>query len=241
MLFLRSLLFNVLYYINLGLWMLAALPTLVMPRGAFMWMGRTWAGSALWLLKVICGAHVEFRGLDRLPPGGFLVAAKHQSMWETFSLLTIFRDPAFVAKRELQWIPFFGWYVWKARSIAVNRSGGSVALAEMNRRAGEEARAGRQIVIFPEGTRRAAGAPPAYKYGIAHMYEQMRMPCVPLALNSGVFWPRRQFLRFPGTIVVECLEPIPPGLPRDEFFALMQQQVEAATARLVAEGMAARG
>jgi 1-acyl-sn-glycerol-3-phosphate acyltransferase len=241
MLFARSLVFNILYYINLALWMIAALPTLLMPRGAFMWIARHWAGSSLWLLRVVCGTKVDFRGLEKLPPGGFLVAAKHQSLWETFALLVIFDDPAFILKRELQWIPFFGWYTLKARSIAVNRSGGSAALVAMNQRAGEEARHGRQIVIFPEGTRRPVGAKPAYKYGIAHMYEQMGMPCAPVGLNSGVFWPRRKFLRFPGTITVEIGEAIPPGLDRDVFFQRMQATVEGISERLVAEGLAQRG
>jgi 1-acyl-sn-glycerol-3-phosphate acyltransferase len=237
MLFLRSLLFNAAYYINLMLWMIAALPSLVMPRAVFMWIARTWAGTSLWLLKVICGTGVEFRGLEKIPDGGFIVAAKHQSLWETFALLVIFRDPAFILKRELQWIPLFGWFTLKAKSIPVRRGKGGEALAEMNALAREQAAAGRQIIIFPEGTRRAPGAPPAYKYGIAHMYEQMGMTCVPLALNSGVFWPRRQFLRRPGVIVVEILDPIPPGLPKDAFFTAMKDAVETASDRLLQEGM----
>jgi 1-acyl-sn-glycerol-3-phosphate acyltransferase len=240
MLAVRSLIFNVLYYLNLIVWMLVALPSLLMPRAVFRWIARHWAASSLWLLRVVCGTKVEWRGLDKLPSGGFLVAAKHQSMWETFALLTIFDDPAFVLKRELQWLPFFGWYAWKHGSIPVNRGGGSAALLDMNRRAGAEARSGRQIVIFPEGTRRAAGAPPAYKYGIAHMYDQMGMPCAPIGLNSGVYWPRRKFLRFPGTIVVEIGDAIPPGLDRDSFFRAMQESVEAISARLVADGLAER-
>jgi 1-acyl-sn-glycerol-3-phosphate acyltransferase len=235
MLLFRSALFNALYYLNLIVWMIAVLPTLAMPRRVFMAVARLWARQSLWMLKVVCGTRFELRGAHNIPPGGFLVAAKHQSLWETFALLTVFDDPAFVLKRELRWIPFFGWYTWVARSIPVNRGGGSKALADMNRRAGEEARGGRQIIIFPEGTRRAPGAPAAYKYGIAHMYEQMGLACVPVALNSGVFWPRRKMIRRPGTIVVEVLPAIPPGLSRDAFFARMQEDIEAASDRLLAE------
>jgi 1-acyl-sn-glycerol-3-phosphate acyltransferase len=235
MLFARSLVFNILYYANLIVWMVAALPCLILPRAAFTAVSKAWAHSSLLMLRLICGTRMEVRGREHMPPGGFLVAAKHQSLWETFALLVVFEDPAFVLKRELRWIPFFGWFTWKAASIPVRRGGGQAALTEMNRLAAIAARGGRQIVIFPEGTRRAPGAPPAYKYGIAHMYEQMGLPCVPVALNSGVFWPRRQFLRRPGTIVVEILPPLQPGLPRDVFFATMQERIETASQALLVE------
>ncbi len=125
---------------------------------------------------------------------------------------------------------------WKARSIPIDRRAGSAALKLMNQRAREEAQSGRQIIIFPEGTRRAAGAEPAYKYGIAHLYDRLGVPCVPIALNSGLYWPRRRFMRWPGTIVVECLEPIAPGMDRDVFFRVLQERVETASNRLLAEG-----
>ena len=235
MLLFRSILFNTAYYLNLVVWMIAALPTLAMPRIVFMRVARIWAGSSLWLLRVIAGTRVEFRGVEKIPEGGLLVASKHQSLWETFALLRILDDPAYVLKRELMWIPFFGWYAWKARSVPVNRSAGSSALVAMNQRAREEVAAGRQIIIFPEGTRRPPGADPAYKYGIAHLYDRLGVPCVPIALNSGCFWPRRRFERYPGTIVVEILDPIPPGMPRDQFFAQVQTSIEAASDALLRE------
>lgn len=237
---LRSLVFNILFYVNIIAWMIVVLPSFLLPRMVFMRAARAWAWSSLWLLRVICGTRFELRGAERLPQGGFLVACKHQSMWETFALFCVFDDPAFVLKRELQWVPMFGWYTIKARSIPVNRKGGASALLAMNARAAEEAAAGRQIVIFPEGTRTAPGAPPSYKYGIAHMYEQMGMSCVPVGLNSGLFWPRRKFLRYPGTIVVEICEPIAPGLERDAFFALMKERIEASSDALLLEGRATR-
>jgi 1-acyl-sn-glycerol-3-phosphate acyltransferase len=235
MLVVRSFLFNLLYYLNLIVWMIAALPSLAMPRVVFMRIARVWAGSSLWLLRVVAGTEVEFRGVEKIPPGGLLVASKHQSLWETFALLRIFDDPAYVLKRELMWIPFFGWYAWKARSVPIDRKGGSTALAAMNQRAREEVAAGRQIIIFPEGTRRPPGAPPAYKYGIAHLYSRLGVPCVPVALNSGKYWPRRRMLRHPGTIVVEVLDPIPPGMPRDAFFARLQEVIEPASEALLRE------
>jgi 1-acyl-sn-glycerol-3-phosphate acyltransferase len=233
---LRSVIFNVLFYLNLTVQIIAALPTLVMPRRAIVEVARFWARTNFWLLRVICGTRVEFHGLEKIPPGPLLVASKHQSLWETFALMTIFSDPAYIMKRELMWIPFFGWYTWKAGMISVDRGRGSQALTSMNANARSELARNRQIIIFPEGTRRAPGAEPRYKYGVAHLYAGMNAACLPVALNSGLFWPRRSFRRFPGTIRVEILDPIPPGLGKDAFFERMQQQIEATTARLVAEG-----
>lgn len=237
-LFLRSALFNVLFYANLILWMLAALPTLVLPRRILRDVAAAWARSSLWLLRVVAGTKVEWRGMEHLSPGGLIVAAKHQSMWETFALYPLFADCAFILKRELMWIPFFGWYLWKSDMIPVNRGARSAALADMNRDAREKLARGRQVLIFPEGTRRPVGAEPRYKWGAIQIYDEGERPMVPVALNSGLFWPRRKFLRKPGTIVVEFLEPIPPGLPREEAFERMRAVIETATDRLVAEGRA---
>jgi 1-acyl-sn-glycerol-3-phosphate acyltransferase len=231
----RSVVFNTLFYLNLVIQLIAVLPTLVLPRGAIMAVMRFWAASNLWLLRVCCGITVEFRGLDKIPPGRLLVASKHQSVWETFALLPLFRDPAFVLKRELTWIPFFGWYAWKAEMIAVNRGRRSRALVEMTASARVELDRDRQIVIFPEGTRRAPGAEPAYKYGVVHLYHTTGVPCLPIALNSGLFWPRRSFRRYPGTIVVEILDVIEPGLDKRVFAETLQGVIEEATARLIAE------
>jgi 1-acyl-sn-glycerol-3-phosphate acyltransferase len=241
MLALRSLLFNVAFYVNLVVWMLMIIPTFALPRKALIRAAQAWAKSSVWLMKVIAGTKVEYRGLERIPPGGLLVAAKHQSFWETFVLASLVDDPAFILKRELMWLPLFGWYLWKADMVPIDRRSGSLALTEMNARAREAVAEGRQILIFPEGTRRAPGAPPAYKYGVAHLYANLGVPCVPVAVNSGLYWPRRRFLRRPGTIVLEVLEPIPPGLPRDVFFREVQGRIEAASDRLLAEGCAELG
>jgi 1-acyl-sn-glycerol-3-phosphate acyltransferase len=232
----RSVLFNLLFYLNLFVQLVAALPTLVMPRWGILAVARFWARSNLWLLRVVCGITFEFRGLGKISSGPLLVASKHQSVWETFALLLVVPDPAYIMKRELMWIPFFGWYAWKAGMIPVDRRKGSQALADMNARARRELARNRQIIIFPEGTRRAPGAEPRYKYGVAHLYRETAVPCLPVALNSGLFWPRRSIRRYPGVIRVEVLDPIPPGLDRTEFFERLQREVEGATARLVAQG-----
>ena len=237
MLVLRSALFNVLFYLNLVALMTAALATLAAPgRGAILAMTKVWARTSLWLLRAICGVGVEIRGREKIPRGGLLVAAKHQSIWETFALLPLFEDPAFILKRELMWIPLFGWEAWKAEMIAIDRGAGAQTLPALVKRARAAFREGRQIVIFPEGTRRAPGAEPAYKYGVARLYREAEVPCLPVALNSGLFWPRRSFLRHPGTVVLEILDPIPPGLDPRDFFGRLQSEIESATARLVAEG-----
>lgn len=233
---LRSVCFNVLFYLNLTVQIILALPTLVMPRRAIVEVARFWARTNLWLLRVICGTRVEFRGIEKIPPGPLLVASKHQSLWETFALITVFADPAYIMKRELMWIPFFGWYTWKAGMISVNRGKGSQALAAMNVDARREIARGRQIIIFPEGTRRAPGAEPRYKYGVAHLYAETGVACLPVALNSGLYWPRRSFRRYPGTIRVEMLDPIPAGLDQDVFFERMRHDIETATARLIGAG-----
>jgi 1-acyl-sn-glycerol-3-phosphate acyltransferase len=232
----RSVLFNVLFYLNLLLYFVIAMPTLVLPRRAINAVVASWARINIRLLRTVCGIKAEFRGLDKIPRGALLVASKHQSMWETFALWSLFRDPAFILKRELLWIPFFGWYAWKAGMIPVNRGKRSQALAELGVDVGKAFARERQVVIFPEGTRRAPGAEPSYKYGVVHLYAEAGVCCLPIALNSGLFWPRRSFRRYPGTVVVEVLDPIAPGLDKEAFAEALKQAIETATARLVAEG-----
>ena len=233
---LRSLLFNALFYVNLIVHMIVALPTLVLPYPVLRTFIRSYARSSLWLLRVICGTKVAWRGREKIPQGACIVACKHQSLWETFALYAVFGDPIYVLKRELMWIPLFGWFMWKARLIPIDRSAGLAALSRMTKRAQRELGRSRQIIIFPEGTRRPPDAEPVYKPGVALLYAKAGVACVPVALNSGLFWPRRSLLRRPGTILVEVLDPIAPGLDRKEFFARLQSVVEEATARLVAQG-----
>jgi 1-acyl-sn-glycerol-3-phosphate acyltransferase len=236
MLVVRSVLFNVAFYVSLLGWLIVALPAFLLPYRAVLAVAKAWGRYNLVLLRVICGLKADFRGLEKIPPGPLLIAAKHQSAWETFALLWLFDDPAFILKRELQWIPVFGWLTIKARMIPVNRAPRIANFNAMMQRARKELAAGRQIVIFPEGTRRPAGAEPSYKYGIARLYEGANVPVLPIALNSGLFWRRRSMLRPPGTIVVEVLDPIPPGLDEEAFMARLQNDIEAATTRLIEEG-----
>jgi 1-acyl-sn-glycerol-3-phosphate acyltransferase len=240
MLVLRSLLFNLCFYLNTCFWLIVALPTFFMPYHAIIFIAKTWGRVNLVLLRAICGIDYEIRGREKIPPGALIAASKHQSAWETFALLPLFGSPTFIMKRELQWIPIFGWLTIKGRMVAVDRRKGSQALADMAERARVELARGRQLIIFPEGTRRAVGAEPRYKFGVAYLYAAEGVPVLPIALNSGLFWPRRTFLRHPGTVVIEILDPIAPGLDKDAFFQRLQQEIEAATARLVAEAQRAQ-
>jgi 1-acyl-sn-glycerol-3-phosphate acyltransferase len=236
--FLRSLVFNVLFYLVLVFWIIVALPTFALPARAVFTVAGWWAQSSLFLMRTICNIRVEFRGVEKIPKGPLLVASKHQSFWETFALLRFFERPIFILKRQLTWIPVFGQFLVKANMIAIDRTAGAKALLGMTRRARDAVRGGAQIIIFPEGTRTPPGAPPAYKTGIAQIYVTCGVPCLPIALNSGLFWPRRTFMRYPGTLVVEFLDPLPPGLSRDEFLTRVRTGIEEATDRLVQAGLA---
>ena len=236
MIVLRSLLFNLLFYVNLALFLVLGAGFFFTPRRLSIRALQAWARSSLWLLRVIAGVGLEVRGRQHLLAGAALVAGKHQSFFETFAILPLLDDPAMVLKRELTYIPLFGWFAHKFRMIAVRRNSGSAALRQLLIDAEDRIAAGRQVVIMPEGTRRAPDDPPDYKPGAAALYAKLGVPCIPFALNSGLFWPRRKFLRWPGTIVLEFLPPIPPGLPRRAFQQRLEAAIETATARLVAEG-----
>jgi 1-acyl-sn-glycerol-3-phosphate acyltransferase len=230
----RSIVFNLLFYLNTVIYLIIALPTFLMPYRSIIAVARAWGRTNLVLLRVVAGIDIEVRGREKIPKGPIIVASKHQSAWETFALLTLFENPLFIVKRELEWLPIFGWLMIKGRMVPVNRSAGSQALLAMTERACVELADNRQLIIFPEGTRRPAGAEPRYKHGVAYLYAAARVPCVPVALNSGLFWPRRSIRRLPGTVVVEILDPIMPGDDKDVFFQRLQRELEAATARLIA-------
>jgi 1-acyl-sn-glycerol-3-phosphate acyltransferase len=239
MIALRSIIFNIVFYVNLVLFLVLGSVFFITPRIWSIRALQVWATTSLWLLRVICNIHIEVRGQTNIPQGPILVAGKHQSVWETFAILPCLDDPCMVLKKELSWIPFFGWFIFKFRMIAVERSAASAALRKLLSRGVEELARGRQIVIMPEGTRAAPDAAPDYKSGAAALYGTLGCPCLPFALNSGLFWPRRKFLRLPGTIILEFLPVIPAGLPRKAFQQRLQSDIETATTRLVAEGRAA--
>jgi 1-acyl-sn-glycerol-3-phosphate acyltransferase len=233
---LRSAAFNLSFYVMSVVIVVAATPLFVLPRRLTVKAMAFWSHTTLWLLRVIAGTRYEIRGT--LPEGPVLVASKHQSMWDTVVMTAILNHPAMVLKRELLWVPFYGWYAQKTRMIAIDRDSGASAIRRLIAQGKAAIAAGRPIVIFPEGTRAAAGAKLPYKPGVAALYRQLGVDCVPVAVNSGLFWARRGFSRKPGTIVLEFLESIPPGLDRKSFMETLETRIETATDRLLVEGKA---
>jgi 1-acyl-sn-glycerol-3-phosphate acyltransferase len=228
----RALVFNLLFVswtVTIGT---LALPLLLAPRRVAMGFGRFWAKSVLVLLRLVVGLDHEIRGLDRLPAGGCIIAMKHQSAWDALLLPIVLGDPAVVVKRELLLLPYYGWYAARAGSIGIDRKAGAAALRRMVTAAREAAADGRPIVIFPQGTRTAPGSTAPYQPGVFALYQALRLPLVPAAVNSGLFWGRRSFFKKPGRITLEFLDPIPPGEPRRRLMSKLEERIEAATAAL---------
>src|SRR5271169_1829278 len=238
MIWTRSLVFNFAFFAWTAIVGTIGLPFLAAPRAAAMRFGQFWARSVLVLLRVIVGLDNQVRGLDRIPRDGCIIAMKHQSAWDTLILPAVLNDPAVVLKRELLLLPFYGWYASRAGSIGIDRKAGASALRRMVAAARPIAAQGRPIVIFPEGTRVAPGARLPYQPGVAALYQALALPLVPAAVNSGLFWGRRSFLKRPGRIVLEFLDPIPPGWPRRQVIAELEQRIETAAAELLREAEA---
>ena len=238
----RMRLFTVLVYPAFFLWMLIGSPFLLLPRRALIRMMSVWGKVFIGFCRVFAGLKLEIRGREHLPEGSVLIAAKHQSAWETLALLGLFDDPCFVMKRELQKIPLMGQYIIRSHQIPLNRQGGPSDMKKLIKMAKTEVHAGqgRQIILFPEGTRRPVDAPPEYRNGISMIYGMLDVACVPLAHNAGLFWPNGYTPSRTGTIIVEFLPAIPAGMPRDAFQQMIEQQLETASSRLVAEGRRAQ-
>ncbi|MEM9739419.1 MAG: lysophospholipid acyltransferase family protein [Pseudomonadota bacterium] len=218
------------------------LPSLLMPRAAIMAGLRWYSMLVRWGLQMICGVTTEVRGLENLPEGAFIYAAKHQCMWDVFVPFLILRDPVITMKRELLWYPFFGWYALKSEMIAIDRGGAARTVKKMLSAAESRAADRRQFVIFPEGTRHPPGVRAGYfAAGTSAFYKRLGVPCVPVATNSGLCWPSRGFVRTPGTIVFEILPPIEPGLDRKALMKRLEDTIEPASARLLDEGLGAQG
>jgi 1-acyl-sn-glycerol-3-phosphate acyltransferase len=232
---LRSLLFNLLFYAATLVIGVIALPLLLAPPAALRWLGKRWSGLSIGLLRAVAGTGYQVRGIERIPKGPVIFAAKHQSAWDTLFFPAYLGDPAMVAKAELRFIPFYGWYAWRAGTVWIDRSRGPSALRRMLAGAQAALDEGRAIVVFPQGTRTAPGATADYQPGVAALYAGTDARVVPVALNSGLFWPRRGFAKRPGTITVEFLDPLPAGLDRRAFLSLLGERIDAATIGLEAE------
>jgi len=235
----RSVAFTLAFY----LWTLIAailfLPALAGPRRWAQASLKAWGAVETVLLRVICDVRVEVRGREHVPTGAALVASKHQCMFDIFGTLAILPDGSYVLRQELMRIPIFSWWAWKCGMIVIDREGGARTLrkllADSRQRLKDDP--DRQIFIFPEGHRGAPGVPGDYQPGVAALYRDLDLPCVPIALNSGVHWPAHGLIRRPGTIVFHFLEPIPPGLKRATFMRELEDRLEAASNALLAEGL----
>jgi 1-acyl-sn-glycerol-3-phosphate acyltransferase len=236
MIVLRSVLFNLAFYVNLIVRMLVLSPVYFVVSRRRAWsIPKNWVRSNHWLLEKIVGTTFTIEGLENMPEGGYILAPKHQSFWDAYALLPWVEDAVYILKRELMWIPLFGWYVGKMRMIPVNRGARGKVMAEVLERTRVEMEKGRQLIIYPEGTRRAPGAPPDYKYGIARLYASVGVPVVPVVMHPGLFWPRRKFLRYPGHFKVKILPSIEPGLDPDAFLATLVERMEGESDRLLVE------
>lgn len=237
MLLVRTLTFNVLFAVATTILSLAATPWLLMPYRAAIWYKQLWLRIVLGLTRLVIGIDSEERGRENIPDGPVIFAAKHQSAWDTLWLSSAHPFCAFVLKQELIRYPIWGWYLLRLGMIPIDRSKGMVSLRKITKAAGKLAGKGRSILIFPQGTRTPPGADRHYLAGVAAIYKGANVPVVPIALNSGLFWPRKLMDKQPGTITVEYLKPIEPGLNRKTFMKMLEERIEPATARLEAEAM----
>lgn len=238
MILLRSLLFQLAFYINITVRMIVLSPIYFLAPRSYR-IPKAWAASSNWLMDKIVGATFEIEGVENLPKGPAIIAPKHQSAWDTFMLLPWMHDPVYILKRELFWLPLFGWYMKKQRLIPVNRAAKGRAMADVMKRTSAELSTGRQLIIYPEGTRRPPGAEPIYKHGIARLYRALQVPVVPIVMHPGLFWPKNAWLRHPGHFKVKVLPPIEPGLSQDAFLEKLIATMEKASDELLVETAAA--
>ncbi len=233
----RSVLFNILFLLSTAVQLVFWTPVyFIIPREDGWKVVKLWAWLTLWMQYLIVGTRFDFRGMQHIPKeGGFILACKHQSSWETYTVVPFLADPSYILKRELMFVPIFGWFAWKMKVISVNRGKKSEALKDMARTAKQQYDAGRQIVIYPEGTRKLAFDEPSYKYGITHMYTNVNARVLPAALNSGLFWPRRGWMLYKGTCVLEFMPVIEPGLEGKEFSEKLEKTIEDKTTALMQE------
>jgi 1-acyl-sn-glycerol-3-phosphate acyltransferase len=231
----RSIFINIFFYLITAFFAIVLVFTFLMPRSVFFTGAKAWSSTCLFMLDCFGMKH-EFRGRENLPVGiPYILAPKHQSAWDVFAFFQLIKDPAIVIKKELTLIPFFGWCLIKAGCIRLDRGSGGAAIKSLYRGAKKNIDAGHSLLIFPEGTRKNIDDAPDYKFGITFLYDKLNVPVVPVALNSGVYWGRRSFTRKKGTIIVDILPAIMPGLDKEAFAKQISTTIEEATQRLIVE------
>ncbi len=209
-----------------------AAPTVILPKRFVWFFYDLWIAWVSWGFERLIGVTVEIKGREHIPDHPVLVASKHQAMWDTITVFRLFGTPAVILKQELMWVPIYGWYAARLGMISIDRGAHASALRKMVAQARARLDEGRSVVIFPEGSRAPVGGQLDYKPGVAALYRQLDVPCLPVALNSGRCWPRKGYGFKPGTITLEVLEPIPPGLNRKDFMATLEERIETASRRL---------
>lgn len=236
MIYIRSVIFNILFFGISTLFCMLMVLSLVLPRTVVSHGLRYWMVMVMAILKVVVGLNIEVRGRHNIPSGPALIISKHQSAWDTGIFFMLLNDPSYVMKKQLLKIPFYGWMLKKDKMVAIDRDGGASALKQMVRGSLAIFQTGRPLVIFPEGSRSPVGQKLPYHPGVAAIYKQADVPIVPVALNSGLFWGRRSFAKKPGTIVIEFLDPMSLGMDRKTFMADLENRIEGATSKLLQEG-----
>jgi len=241
MMTLRSLLFIVWIYLTMAILAVICLPLIIFSQRVAVEAVRLWIKNARLSLRIFCGIKTEIRGVENIPEGKLIWASKHQSMYDAFVPWLVLDHPAIIIKKELLWYPFFGWYAWRTDMIGIDRAGGSKTLRNMIDGSRKRMEEGRQLLIFPEGTRQAPGAPPKYRPGVFGLYHELDVPVVPVATNIGLCWPRRGILRRPGTVVIEILPVIQTGMEKKPFMDKLEAAIEPVCEKLLDEGLAVQG
>lgn len=237
MLWIRSLIFDIWLWVWMAILGILGAPLALWSKGGAYWVMELYSRNTLWMLKHLCGLDYEIRGTP--PAAQSIVAAKHQSFIDNVLMLLQLPRMKMVMKAELKWAPVFGWYAMRIGAAPVARGKGQRAVADMTARLASERGEGGSLAIYPQGTRVSPDGPVSrYKSGVWRLYKEFDLPCVPVAMNTGVFWGRRTLLRYPGTMVVEFLEPIPTGMAQEPFMALLEERIEAASNRLRDEARA---
>ncbi len=236
MILLRSIAFAIAFYLNLIIQMIIFMPIyFFLPRKTAYFVPKNWARSTNWLFDKVAGVTFEIEGLENLTSEPSIISPKHQSTWDTIGLIPYIDDPIYILKRELLWIPLFGWFAAKQRMIPVNRAARGRSMAAVMERAKREMASGRQLIIYPEGTRRPPGAEPIYKFGIARLYRDLQIPVVPIVHHGGLFWPRRSLRNQPGHFKVKILPPIQPGMDTEAFSKHLMNVMESESDALLVE------
>lgn len=230
--YIRSFIFDILFYSTTLIVMVIFLPLMLLPRKAIFWVGNVWARVVMALLKKIVGLSYVAKGVEHLPTGPFIVACKHESAWETIIFHELLNQPGYALKKELGWIPIFNLYLWRMGMVFINRGAGASALKSLIKGARRISEQNRPLIIYPEGTRGLPGKPGNYQAGVGVLYRELGIPVVPVALNSGLYWGKRSPVKLPGQITLEFLPPIQPGLSRADFMEKLANAIDKTSMKL---------